>query len=409
MVVIAIALLTVVGTELAYNSRVDMQLAANQRDEVRAYFLAKSGIGLARLMLRFQRQLDNIQIPTNLLSLLGVPPQVPQPSSLSIQLWRMAKIDCHMLQGLVDDEPPRGGIGPASSSSKFEFDDEFPELGKAMATRKFGGFSGCFDVQIFDEEEKINLNKLDAPQLTSQVLLAQTLSTFGDKKYEFLFEKEDSNKVKVAPADLVVSMRDWVDEDEVQSQLNLTGQGDPFAKGFSDEDHDYDRYDPRYEAKNARFDSLDELYRVHGVNDRFMAAFRDKLTVYPDINSRLNINTDDPVLLTLAIRSVADPSRPDVRLQDPIFIDSLIQKIRLAKMFAIFGMSVVDFVNIVESAGVAVNPSIKSNPANQRYVGDKTTTFQLKSVGTAGAVEKTLTAVVRTNEGLGTLVYWREE
>ena len=25
---------------------------------------------------------------------------------------------------------------------------------------------------------------------------------------------------------------------------------------------------------------------VHGVNDRFMAAFRDRLTVYPDINSQ---------------------------------------------------------------------------------------------------------------------------
>ncbi len=47
----------------------------------------------------------------------------------------------------------------------------------------------------------------------------------------------------------------------------------------------YDRFDPRYEAKNARFDSVDELYRVHGVTDMFMAAFRDRLTVYPDVNS----------------------------------------------------------------------------------------------------------------------------
>lgn len=34
---VSITLLTVVATEFAYNSRVDLQLAANQRDEVRAY------------------------------------------------------------------------------------------------------------------------------------------------------------------------------------------------------------------------------------------------------------------------------------------------------------------------------------------------------------------------------------
>ncbi|HXN40481.1 MAG TPA: type II secretion system minor pseudopilin GspK, partial [Myxococcaceae bacterium] len=61
--VVAIAILTVVATEFAYNSRVDLQMATNQRDEIRAYYLARSGIGLSRLLLRFQKQLDGIQIP----------------------------------------------------------------------------------------------------------------------------------------------------------------------------------------------------------------------------------------------------------------------------------------------------------------------------------------------------------
>src|SRR5712692_3177853 len=63
IVIVAIAILTAVATEFAYNSRVDLQLATNQRDEVRAYFLARSGIGLSRLLLRFQKQVDTIQIP----------------------------------------------------------------------------------------------------------------------------------------------------------------------------------------------------------------------------------------------------------------------------------------------------------------------------------------------------------
>lgn len=415
MVVVAIAILTVVGTEFAYNSRVDLQMAANHRDEIRAYFLARSGIGLSRLLLRFQKQVDQIQLP-NLSGLLGQLSGAPapaggagqQPETLSIQLWKMAKVDCYMLQGLVaSEEEPSGGIGPRSGD--LEFDRENPEEGQRQALRKFGGFEGCFDVQIGDEEEKINLNRLDAPALSSQALLMQLVSVLGDKQYEFLFEREDSHRVKLTPTDLIISLRDWVDEDEVQSALNLSGQGEPFAKGFSDENGPYTRYDPRYEAKNARFDSLDEIYRVHGVNDLIMAALRDRLTVYPDINSRLNVNTDDWILLSLAVRSVADPARPDPRLDNPVFMDSIIQKIRAARMFAILGMSVKDFTNVVASAGVAVNSSILSNPLNQRYVGDKTTTFNLKAVGEAGAVRKTITAVVRTDDGLGTLVHWREE
>ncbi len=423
LVIVSIAILVVVATEFAYNSRVDLQLATNQRDDIRAYYLARSGIGLSRLLLKFQKQVDQIQLP-NLSGLLtqfmggdktpappGLPPGAApaQPSTLSIQLWRMAKVDCYMLQALVvEEKEPKLGLGP-KSGPKLDFDDENPELATKQKQRSFGGFEGCFNSVISDEEEKINVNKLDAPLLTSRPAVAALLELFGDKRFEFVFDSEDSNKVKVTPPDVVIALRDWQDEDEVQSALNLAGQGEPFVKGFSDENYPYDRFNPRYKAKNGRFDSLDELYMVHGVNDRFMAAFRDRLTVYPDVNSRLNINTDDPVMLYMGILSAADPNRMDPRLHDPVFIDTLITKIRTARLFAIFGMSLVDFVNVVESAGVPINSSIKNNPANQRYVGDKTSTFRIVVTGEAGAVQKKITAVVRADDQLGKLVYWREE
>jgi general secretion pathway protein K len=47
--------------------------------------------------------------------------------------------------------------------------------------------------------------------------------------------------------------------------------------------------------------------------------------------------------------------------------------------------------------------------AGNRFLGDKSTTFTIKSVGEAGSVQKTLTAVIRLDDGLGKLVYWREE
>jgi len=416
--VVAVAILTVVATEFVYNSRVDLQIATNQRDEIRAYYLARSGLGLSRLLLRFQKQLDQVQLP-NLAGLVAAafggaggtsPLGGAPPASLSIQLWRMARIDCYMLQHMVKQDKFGRETQPIKRSDKIGFDSEFPEVAGKMARRSFGGFEGCFLATIGDEEEKLNLNKLDAPQLSSQVLVGRLVDLLGDKRFEFLFEKEDSNRVKVTPAEVVIAMRDWIDDDQTQSALNLSGVGEPFLKGFSDENSLYDRYLPRYKVKNARFDSLDELYMVHGVNDRFMAAFRDRFTVYPDINSRLNINSDDPMLLYMAILSVGDPMRPDPRLKDPLFIEALIQRIRSARMLSLFGMSVTDFVNLIEFAGVPVNPTIKNNVQNNRAVGDKSSTFSIKSVGEAGAVQKTITAVVRMDDqNLGRLLYWREE
>jgi len=426
--VVAVAILTVVATEFVYNSRVDLQMATNQRDEIRAYYLARSGLGLSRLLLRFQKQLDQVQLPNfgglmqQLMggtgpaggSLGGTPGGAAgagaPPASMSIQLWRMARVDCYMLSHMVKQDAFGGETRPIKRSDKIGFDSDFPEVAGKMARRSFGAFEGCFLASIGDEEEKLNVNKLDAPQLSSQVLAGRLLDLFGDKRFDFLFEKEDANRVKVSPTDVLIAMRDWIDEDETQSALNLSGTGEPFAKGFSDENSLYDRYQPRYKAKNARFDTLDELYMVHGVNDRFMAAFRDRLTVYPDVNSRLNINSDDPMLLYMAILSVADPVRPDPRLKDPLFIESLIQRIRNARMLSLLGMSVTDFVNLVQMAGVPVNVSITNNVQNNRAVGDKSSTFSIKSVGEAGAVQKTITAVVRMDDqNLGRLLYWREE
>ena len=432
--VVAIAVLAVVATEFAYNSRVDMQLAANQRDELRAYYLARSGIGLSRLLLRFQKQVDGVQLP-NLQGLLGGslgsalggnlnlggtnPAKPGQPSAtpgaggqMTLQLWRMARVDCYMLRQMVR-EPLPSDLGTVKRTSTAKVDPDFADAFSKPAPRSFGGFDGCFQATIGDEEEKLNLNKLDAAQ--NLILVQRLVDLLTDKRFEFLFEREDSNKVKVLALDVLISMRDWIDEDEVQSTLNLaalnqSGVGDPFVKGFSDENSQYDKYSPRYKAKNARLDSLDELYMVHGVNDRFMAAFRDRFTVYPDVNAKLNINTDDPMLLQMAILSVADPSHPDPRLRDPVFVDALIQRIRTARMMSFLGMSVNDFISVIDASGVPVNPLIRNNVQNNTAVSDKTNTYSIKSVGEAGSVQKTISAVVRMDDqGLGRLVYWREE
>ncbi|RZA24269.1 MAG: general secretion pathway protein GspK, partial [Lysobacteraceae bacterium] len=329
--IVSIALLTVVATEFAYNSRVDLQLAANQRDEVRAYYMARSGLALGRLLMRFQKQVDQTPIP-NPMAMLGqlgammgggqapgAAGQAFQPQSLNIQLWKLARVDCHMLKGLVKSEGAQveddsgGGTRSRLENDPVDVDPNFQmedgdgaggaaaQMASQMQRRSFGGFEGCFLATITDEEEKLNVMRLNTGGAEAQATAARMLDMLGDKRFEFLWQQDDANKVRSTPEETLIALKDWADEDPSQSALNRQDPTNPFAVGFADEGSPYSRYEPRYEVKNGRFDSLDELYRVHGVNDRFMAAFRDRLTVYPDINSKPNINTDDPIMLGLAI------------------------------------------------------------------------------------------------------------
>src|SRR5512141_1581241 len=58
VVITAVAVVTAVAVDLAYNARVSLQAAANARDELRATYLAKSAVSMSRLLLHFQQQLD---------------------------------------------------------------------------------------------------------------------------------------------------------------------------------------------------------------------------------------------------------------------------------------------------------------------------------------------------------------
>lgn len=420
---ISFAILAAVAAEFSYSTQVDLAMAANTRDDTRAHYLAKSGLGLARLMLSFQKQVDSIKLPPGIGDLLsqfsGAPPPAagaagapPASGGLNLQLYKLLRVDCYMLQSMVGPEAEREAreeldkLRQVKTLPTARTDAEAPdtfgegEVELDRGPKSFGGFDGCFDVKIDDPEEtKINLNGLDfGPEA-----LPGALATLSAKELEFLFEREDSNGVKVTPQELLINIHDWTDQDKVQSSIDLLNAATPFQKGFSDENYGYSQYEPRYESKNAWFDSLEELALIHGVNDRTMAALRHRFTVYSDPNSFPNINTDDELLLLYAIVAAADPAK-NPRLLDPLFRAELIQAIRLQRAFSFLGSSAQDFINVLQSKGLVLKPG-----AAQK-ISDKASTYTLHINAQAGGVSKKVTAVVRMDQGaLGRLVYWREE
>jgi len=400
MVTVSIAILTAVAAEFAFQTRVDLELATHQRDALRAEYLARSSLSLARMLLLFQKQLDRTS------------GSLPGPlQGMNLQLWRMAKLDCHLMQSVVP-QAGQGRRGKFAITGAGGLDEQ--------GNIQYGGFAGCFDARIEDEQEKLNVNALAGLQTgTAQGAVQRLYNLVSDKRFEFVFEREDANRTRSTPNDVLLALKDWVDDDDVQSALNVNALGQvALQPGFSDEAALYTRFTPRYRPKNSWFDSLGELYLVNGVTDRFMAAFGDRLTVYPDPNAPLNVNSDDPLLIALAVRSIADPSKPDPRLNDPVFLDGIVQKIRVAKQMMPMGLSVQAFTMIVQAAGITVNPQVTQRQGTagttaNSFLGDKSDTFRIVATGNAGDVERRVTAVIRLRDpqqdGLGRVLYWRAD
>lgn len=409
LVLSSIAVLTAVAVDFAYNTQVDTRLAANARDELRAYYLARSATNLSRLLLSFQHQLDaqSRGLSQQMGGLAGAIPGMGALAGMTnIRLWDALPIESSAISAFVE---ATAGSGEDVQAPLAPLSPQPGEAIPATGLARFGSFEGGFTAHIEDEEAKVNLNKLDNPGARGSIAGQQLLLLMGDPRWNFLFEEENFHRERLTREEQLVRIKDWIDQDEVETTLNPANPIELFTPGFGDEKGPYTRYTQRYEPKNGLFDSLEEIYQVAGISDRFMAAFEDRLTVFPDINSRLNVNTTDPLQQLMNIQAAAaDPTLP--ALQNPIVLESIIEQIAMVRMLGpMMGITVEQFVTILEAAGIPVRAEIKHNPAANDYLGDKSQTFKIKAVGQAGNVSKTLVTVLRYDEGLGRLLYYREE
>lgn len=348
IVLSAIALLTIISTDIQFNARVDATLAENGRDELIAYYNAKSALDVELAILRAVRQAQSM--------LQQMIPGLPLGS-----LVGMVPAECGLISQLVtleaDDKPlPINGECNAKAIA---------EKGKIDVNR-LGNISDKFRIRL--------------------LILGQLM----DPRFDRYFEEANSNGDRITREDLVGYLGDYVDPDTVRD-----------GTAGSDEDDVYARLKERYRVKNAPYDSVAELQLVFGIDDELYEVLRNVFTVYPV--GGVSITTADLATIAAVIRQAAvNPSDPAL-FGDPML--ALLGQIMELRKIPLAGA-----INGQALTALALTMGIALDAQKIRDLTDDSNAldwYTIQATGQSNAVEKRITATY--NLASNQLVYYREE
>lgn len=247
IVLTAITVLTVMLSEFQDTTSAELGSAMSERDSLRAEYAAKSAINLSRLLIAAEPTIRSKIGPLLMMALsTSKPPQ--------LAVWEYAP----QILGAFNDE--EGG-------------QAFSQLaGVDMSEGRHLGLDGArFEVDIIDEDSKINLNlAARGSEFYSARLAAQVAAMIVPPRFDPLFEQRGADGNYHDRGTVCSALIDWVDPD--QEVFPCATESDT-AQTAAAEDSYYQLLTPPYERKNAAYDSLEELHRVRGVTDDFWATF----------------------------------------------------------------------------------------------------------------------------------------
>ncbi len=382
VVLIVVAVMTTVVVQFVHESRTNLHMAANVRDEVRAYYNAKAGLDLARLALGAQALIDALAGNMNI--------QVYQYINQFMGVFAAARVDTPI--AAVDLSEVKG----------------------------LGGMKGSFDVDIDPEDGLLNLNALAGSRVQQTVAIAGLTLLMAPAQHRELFERRDEKGNYNDIPEIIASLIDWVDPDE--ELTNMNADGNYVQGGGAGEDSRFGGFDVEYKPRNAPFDTVAEAQLVKGIDDEWWDAFGEALTVYP--SRRINVNTAPPLLLAVVI--CAHLAKGQEAYCDPFAPERLLLTVHALVMFRTLmqGLFVTPFaskqifVNFLRQGGrpdwvdAGVLPPFEPPTLNwgrlQRNIEVKSPKiYKVVSRGRIGNTVKTLTAVIDITKK-GRLYYWRE-
>jgi general secretion pathway protein K len=282
----ALAIMTVMLTEFQDEATGELSAALADRDALKAEYLAKSGINLARLLLSSEKTI--VRPALALLSFgKSAPPQIP--------VWEFSD----KILGAFNDKEATVDFAALTNTD--------------LSTGKNLGIDGGrFAIDIIDEDSKLNINVAARGDLITENRLAlQLLALMGGDQYSPMFEQRDRDDNFSDRAAICGAIIDWADPDESMNQCDPRS-ATPVTQAA--EDISYQVLKKPYFRKNAAYDSLDELHLVRGISDDFWATFVDPepekpkkrvMTVWGQ--GAMNVNTANAQDLLLLACAYATP------------------------------------------------------------------------------------------------------
>jgi general secretion pathway protein K len=275
---VVVSTITLVGSvvaELQYNTRVDLQLALNARDEVQAEYSALSVMRVRTLLSKNARILDQ--------GLRAIAQTIGMDASMMPQvgqLLEMVPVSCDILSMITKPASSMGGSGGQGAAAEDE--------GAA------GFFPGECTATSKSEHSKISLPALRSARPNDALQAQQLLLGFlSDAKLQRFFEHDDeSGDHAESPQELVAAIVDWMDADKNQS-----------GNSVGDEDRYYAYLKDSYRTKNAPFDSIAELQLVHGVSDDLYDILKDRVSIYTT-SAQIELSTADDVTIAIGVCSI---------------------------------------------------------------------------------------------------------
>jgi general secretion pathway protein K len=412
MVAVTTAVLGAVVGDFSYNARVDLEAAANGRDQLRAEYLARSGIQLARLLIKVQQSvLDRNR------QFIG-----------DIQISDFAPYLVKAFGGSSDEA---AGIGALLGL-------DFSQL-KGLGVGK----NASFDVAIDSEDGKLNVNcggGFATEQPKQAQLFAVLTSLFFPTRYNRMFEKPDAEGQYWTRDDVARAIIDWADADAQRY--------DPTGASSGAEDYRYDAQRDPYRAHDHLYDTVEEMNLVRGVGDEFWGSFGEMLTVYGGCKVNVGAITTErwPLMAAILRATVKDDHKSDPLLLDDLLLAQLSQTIiGMAKMTGGF-QTTKQFIDLVSDPAKALgmlpggSSSSSSSSSGTPQAGVPLDPNKLNNVITVGprrvyridatgTIQRTLQKKIQVhiravwdtqhfnqnstsgdmNDRMGTWVYWRED
>jgi general secretion pathway protein K len=383
VVVSAIMIITVLVSEMNYGARVRLLLAAHQKEEVQAYWLARTGINIYKLILAGNMALKNSSI-ADYGGMFGVNlgdalwQAVP---FLSTGLMRMIFVSGGDIEDIEEEELREVTTTGTVSDEIAEQSREELSTGH-FSDKHFLDFDGDFNASIVDEDSKVNLNGFasrSSESILQEELTATTLYGImsGQEQDQWFYDRD------IDRWEIIGNIADWVDTDNTRCGLR---------SGY--EDDLYNRVEPDpYLAKNAPFDTKEEIKLVDGWEDEVYEKYEDRITVWG--SGKININTASPEVMFGLLKAYSEGTPADSVVEQ---CQSLMAEMVLFSDW----QSADEFAEWVgNNCGCIPDENMKN------VITTSSSVFTITSMGVVGDTTVTITAVLDYSSGSGTMKYWR--